>query len=104
MAVFWIVAAASMAVALLFVVLPLLGSNKSIKGSTRDAQEKLEALKLLETLGRISPEDANSKRDAISATLLEALSGTRQPLQRASYKTAGDYVSFRGGWDLSIHR
>jgi len=88
MAVFWIVAAASMAVALLFVVLPLLGSNKSIKGSTRDAQEKLEALKLLETLGRISPEDANSKRDAISATLLEALSGTRQPLQRASYKTA----------------
>jgi cytochrome c-type biogenesis protein CcmH len=88
MSLFWILAAILIAGALFFVVLPLLGGTRSTRGSVREAQDKLDALKLLEGMGTLTAAQAQAQRESISAQLLQTVDGSTAGTAKGSYKTA----------------
>jgi cytochrome c-type biogenesis protein CcmH len=88
MSVFWIGAGVLLAVALVFLLKPLLGQPRMPKLSAAQAREQLESLDLLVSLGKLDAASAAAKREIISAALLAAVDGEKSPAARGSFKTA----------------
>jgi len=86
MTLYWICAAALLAVALLFLLWPLLKTSTHA-GGAKLAREKLDALQLLESLGTVAADEIAQRRAAISQELIAALDGGHVSA-KPSYKTA----------------